>query len=143
VQVHPLALRRPAAAAKELTGWSRDAVWAAPGVLAVSGRNEGKPAGLLLVDTRTWQARAVEPGASEVVQAGSTLVASGSGLSGYTLGGAFRFHLFGDEPVAGAEVAGGLVYLSGCNSFCHRVVDPRAGRLVADVTTTRQTVLVS
>lgn len=95
----------------------------------------------------------MEPDASEVALAGRTLLAAGVrcgggayacqgiGLRGYAPSGRLRFHLFGSEAVADLQVAGGRVYLSGCNSFFYRVVDPVRGRLVADVRTARQTVL--
>lgn len=163
VRPRPLAVRRPASAQKTVVGWSRHAAWVSGTRLAITGssyatassrgRLEQIPAGLTLVDTARWHAQPVEPGVSEVAVVGRTIVAAGVrcgggsdacqgiGLRGYAPSGRLRFQLFGTEVLAGIQVAGGRVYLSDCNSFCYRVVDPVSGRLVADVRTTRQTVL--
>jgi hypothetical protein len=165
VTSHRLERRRPASARKAVDGWSRTAVWAAPSTLAVTGtesaasgdglRMRQTPAGLALVHTRAWEARVIEPGASQVTQAGRTLLATGVrcepaarscrgiGLRGYSLDGSLRFHLFGTESLPTPHVAGGLAYLSDCsNALCYRVVDPLAGRLIGRALPRRPTVLL-
>lgn len=165
VTLHRLEGRRPAAAQKAFDGWSRTAVWAAPSTLAVTGtdydasgsRNAMRqaPVGLALVHTGAWEARLIEPGASQLTQAGRTLLATGVrcetathcrgiGLRGYTLDGSLRFHLFGNESLPTPQVAGGLAYLSDCsNAFCYRVVDFLAGRVMGRALPGRRTVLLS
>lgn len=156
VTLHRLEGRRPAAAQKAFDGWSRTAVWPSPSTIAVTGtdydasdggdRMRRAPVGLALVDTRRWESRVIEPGASQVAQAGRTLLATGVrgiGLRAYTLGGSLRFHLFGNESLPTPHVAGGLAYLSDCsNALCYRVVDLLAGRLVGRALPRRPTVLV-
>ena len=66
VRSHPLA---PAArAADGVAGPSRDALWLGDGMLAVTGSDlpsspgdPDTPAGLTLIDTRTWRARTIDP----------------------------------------------------------------------------------
>lgn len=162
VNVHALVERRPSSIRKALTGWNRNAVWMTPELLAVSGSNDTRvddrnvqhaPAGLVLVDTRTWRTRHIEPGATSVIKAGGRLLATGTrcdsrsgtcrgiGLRGYTLDGRPTFHLFGSESVTVDGWADGLAYLSDCNSSCYRIADTRSGRLVARVKLQHQTVL--
>ena len=164
VSLHRLEARRPAAARKAFDGWSRTAVWAAPSVLAVTGTDSSasddghrlrqEPVGLTLLHTGRWEGRVVDSGASQVTKAGRTLLVTGArcepadrfcrgiGLRGYTLSGSRRFHLFGNESLGIPEIAGGLAYLSDCNSFCHRIVDPATGHLIGRALPRRQTVLL-
>jgi hypothetical protein len=127
VSYHPLALRRPAAAAKGSSpGYLRQAVLVDARTLAVSGedvsavgdRLETRAAGLTLVDTRTWRSRRIAAGVTRVAGAGRLLLAFGGaragqgvGLRGYA-GGRPRFHLFGAQAVQWVEVAGGRAYTS-------------------------------
>jgi hypothetical protein len=167
VRMHRVPTRRTASAEKLVNGWDRHAVWVSPTALAITGTDyEGMetaanvpsvraiPVGLTLVDTRTWRSRLIAPDVSDIAKAGTTLLAtavstdsetgrsSGIGLRGYTAAGGLRFHLFGTESLATPELAGGLAYFSGCNSFCYRIVDPRLGELVAAPKLEHQTVLV-
>jgi hypothetical protein len=164
VTLHRLVARRPAAAHKAFDGWSRTAVWPAPSTLAVTGADydaadggnsmRQAPVGLALVHTGSWKARVIEPDASELTQAGRTLLATGVrcepatrfcrgiGLRGFTVDGALRFHLFGNESLSAPQVAGGLAYVTECNASCYRIVDPVAGRLIRKALPKRQTVLV-
>jgi hypothetical protein len=163
VAYHPRALRAPARAGKTLEGWQRSAVWLSSGLLAVTGmeyrsglrdgvdETTGTPAGVTLVDTADWTSRTVADGASLVARAGSGLVAfggplgpsaAGIGLLGYGPDGTQRFHLFGSEPIGDARVAGGLVYVAGCNDRCFRIVDPANGEVLATPTTERATELL-
>ncbi len=71
----------PAAEAKVSRGYSRFARWLDNDLLAVSGADEERrrvqPAGLLLVDTRSWSVRTVDPGATGFLVAGEALLATG------------------------------------------------------------------
>jgi hypothetical protein len=162
---HELELRTPSSVRKVIEGWSRRAVWATSGLLAVTGVDYepgpgGRqmvvtPAGLTLVDTRRWGTSIVDPGATEVVLHRRTLLATGTscdgaaqptctgiGLRGYTPEGRMRFHLFGDSSLAGTHVHGRYAYLGGCNSRCYRIVDTITGSIVRDLRTKKQTILV-
>jgi hypothetical protein len=114
----------------------------------------GTPAGVTLVDTRDWTSKGVDEGASLVMRVGSTLVAyggayasgpnggTGIGARGYSPDGALRFELFGTEQILEVQSAGGLVYVTGCDSRCFRIVDPASGTLVGTPQTLQPTQLV-
>jgi hypothetical protein len=147
VRYHALAgLREPAARSKTATGYVRRAQWLG-GRLAVSGSDSEapriRPAGLALVDTRTWHVRSVDRAASDFVVAGNLLLATGSswgasvsgpatsiGLVGYGLDGNRRFALFEGSVVGVIEVAGGraFVYVTGQEPL--QVVDLARGQSI-------------
>jgi hypothetical protein len=131
--------RTLAHAEKVLSGPTRQAVWLGNGLIAVTGENDRAwldanhtyqetvtPAGLTIIDTRTWTARPVDPGASSVTFAGGLLLATGEswdttagisdskpkgeGLSAYGLDGTLVFHLLGQVPVQQVRAANGLAY---------------------------------
>jgi hypothetical protein len=52
--------------------------------------------------------------------------AFGSGLTGYTVSGRRRFHLFGDEPVTGAQPLGHNALVGARNRIV--LIDARSGR---------------
>jgi hypothetical protein len=140
VTYHALA-RAPAAAEKEARGWSRTARWIGNGTLAVTGSDatgvEGRerPAGVMLVDTRTWRARTVDPDATELTVAGNVLLATGrTGLAAYDLDGTRRFDLFGGELVWLAGVADGRAYVGGGSNPDGplRIVDLARGAVVGE-----------
>jgi len=149
---HPLqpAGRALSARAKLFAGWRRQARWLGGDLLAVSGWDAGpgwtRPAGLAVIDTRTWQARLLEPGASSFVAASGLLLATGSsydpetgeessiGLAAFALDGEERFRLFQGESAWVVQVYGGRAYVDaprgGAAAQPLRVVDLRQGRLV-------------
>ena len=129
--------RVTAAAHKVLSGASRQALWIGDGILAVSGwdatataseiapdelRTSFSPAGVRLVDTRTWTSRAVDSTASSIVAADGFLLASGgspeenpravrgAGLSAYGRHGQLHFHVLGTEPVDTVQLRDGRAY---------------------------------
>jgi hypothetical protein len=118
--------RRPSRAvhAKAADGRTRFALWLGGGLLAVSGadeedRAEVRPAGLSLVDTRTWTARTIEAGATDFVVAGDLLLATGAGdpatgggigLAAYGFDGRERFRLFAGSDAWIQEVHRGRAY---------------------------------
>jgi hypothetical protein len=146
----------PPAYAKGASGPTRSARWLGGGILAVSGADEEtftdadgetqtrvRPAGLSLVDTRTWTLHEIDPGATEVRVAGDLLVATGSsysttgktaaiGLRAYGLDGARRFRLFGGREVWIEQVHDGRAYVGilppNGGEADLRVVDLQAGR---------------
>ena len=134
--------RTLAHADKVLSGPTRDAVWLGNGLLAVTGENDNawldsnnkyqesvQPAGLTIIDTRTWTGRLIDPEASGVTFAGGLLIANGeswdtttgssaskpigAGLSAYTPAGVLAFHLLGNAPVQQVFVTGGAAYAVG------------------------------
>jgi hypothetical protein len=117
VRSHPL--EPDAQAAKRLVGPSRDALWLGHGQLAVTGTDGGRtPAGLTLVDTRRWHAKTVDARATDASLVSGTLFASsflydpdrettsGSGLTGYSIDGRRKFHLYGQDPIIGVQPLG-------------------------------------
>ena len=167
VAYHPRAVRTPARAGKAFEGWQRSALWLPSGTIAVTGMDyhatlkdgkeemSGTPAGVTLVDTRDWTSTTIDTGASFISRAGATLVAyggayvsgsssfaTGIGLRGYSADGAVRFQLFGTEQLGDVQIAGGLVYVAGCNDRCFRIVDPVSGAVVGTAETVRTTRLV-
>lgn len=104
----------------------RHAIWMRPGVFAVVGFDEYADAtvrlGLKLVDTRTWRAKTVDPGADFAALADTLVVSQrndlagavpepGFTIAGYTLTGATRFTLRLPDLTAPAEIASNGRYL--------------------------------
>lgn len=135
---HPSLLRRflrwlePAANAKATEGPVRDARWLGEGMLAVSGTDYaiqrdangkeiqvGTPAGVTLVDTRSWRATMLSPGSSSFAVAPGLVIAQGGrwdpgeqrtvgpGILAFGLDGRARWKL--PQPAGGGlDPAGGL-----------------------------------
>jgi hypothetical protein len=136
VRSHPLQLR----AADAVTGPTRRALWLGRESLAVTGSDRNRretPAGLTLIDTRRWRARTIDRRATDAVLASGTLLASsffefgtqiaeGSGLSGYSLDGRRRFHLFGKDPIVGVQALGRKAFVGRLQG--NALVDVRTGR---------------
>jgi hypothetical protein len=142
--------------AKVLPGPTRHAVALGGGMLAVAGTDATvtmdsagmlhetvTPSGLTIVDTRSGAARAIQPDASSVLRAGSSLLASGvawdtaapapkgSGLTVYALDGTLRARLFGAAPISDVHVQAGLAYVSLPDRNGHvAVVDTATGRVL-------------
>jgi hypothetical protein len=96
-------------AAKQLSGPMRHAEYVGDGLIAVSGTNAQfrktrsgwtqtwSPAGVVLIDTRSWTSRVVDPqGSWFVPDAGALLIVAGGRLTAYELAGGVRYGL----PVA-------------------------------------------
>jgi hypothetical protein len=140
---------QPAAHAKRAEGPIRSARWLGSGVIAVSGMDYATsksgemsmtPAGLRLVDTRTWTVRTVDARVQDVQLTGELLLATGAawqggvatraiGLVAYGLDGRQRFHLYAGRSVYvwHADARRGYVHLGG-NAF--EVVDLASGKVV-------------
>jgi hypothetical protein len=118
----------------------RTARWLGGGLIAVTGadvdRRQSKPAGLQLVDTRTWHARTIDADASAVVLGDDVLLATGGtrGVTAYGLDGRRRFRLFDGEQAWVDRVFDGRAYvgISGPRGPQGglRIVDLTAGRSV-------------
>jgi hypothetical protein len=148
-----------ARASKELEGSVRHAVWTWSGTVAVSGwdgipgeTHATRAAGVTLIDVTRWTSRQIGVG-SNVASNGwsvlgwssiwetSTQRAVGNGLTGYSADGAERFHLFGDEAVSVATVAGTYAYLASPDLKRYRIVDTESGKVIGNVQTARPTTL--
>lgn len=154
----------PVAQAKGDNGPWREAQWLGHGLLAVagtdwqaSGQMRGnvisetlteRPAGLEILDTRTWHVHTLDPNADSFTVTNGLLLAtgtrwnvtakenltSGDGLVAYDSHGIVRFRAFAGRAVYVNDVAGGRAYVTvvAPNGYEHqRVVDLRTGRVLA------------
>jgi hypothetical protein len=141
VRSHALPLRSRTADA--VVGPTRRALWLGRGMLAVTGcddRRDGqRPAGLTLIDTRDWRARTIDTRATDAALAAGTLLASsfrsgsggnlsGSGLTGYTIDGKRKFHLYPREPIFGVQPLGRRALVGAEDRTV--LIDARAGRQI-------------
>lgn len=133
---------QPAAHAKLMNGWTRQAVSLGAGKLAVAGSDydglTGHPSsGLELFDLESGTRRFLNAGSSYAQAAGGVLLAgggsydgraqvsSGVGLTAYTYDGEKLWHALGDEPVWWFQVTGGYAYVGGPDAYppTVRVID--------------------
>jgi hypothetical protein len=148
----------PVAHAKGANGPMRMASWLGGGVLAVTGADERtftddrgdlqislRPAGLDLVDTRSWTARTIDSGASSFARAGNLLLATGEtwdsdgersnaiGLTAYDADGRRRFRLFDGEHVwvAGAHRNRAVLMIARNGTERRRMIDLERGAVLA------------
>lgn len=135
VSLHP---HLPGRAPDATSAATRDALWLGRGLLAVTGLDGTRPAGLTVMDTRRWCARKVDSRATAAAVAGGTLLATsvfdsrptvGSGLTGYSLRGRRRFHRYGDEPL-GVEPVGRRVLVADALGGRVEMLDARTGRVL-------------
>jgi hypothetical protein len=125
-------------------GAQRTAVWLGGGRLAVTGfdvrRNRKAPAGVTLVDTRTWTTRKIAGRAGAARLANGRLLvfdgrhpslrpAAGSGLRIYDADGRPRRTLLRGQRVGDVQVAGARAYARTSRGL--RVVDLRGGGVIA------------
>lgn len=136
-----------ARAADALSGPDRKAVWLGHGMLAITGVDRRiaadgaaveRPAGLTLVDTRRWVARRLDARTTDAALVSGTLLASsfvvdsrrrrtiGSGLSGYSVSGRRKFHLFGSAPITGVQALGANALVGAMRTSI--LIDARSGR---------------
>jgi hypothetical protein len=111
----------PRAFAKgESEGPVRTVHWLGDGLLAVSGwdargREKPVPAGLKVVDTRTWTVRTLDEETGEMTLAGRILLAHGSrfaaGLTAYDRDGRRLWHRFGRDTIGPVEASRERVYV--------------------------------
>ena len=145
-------LQTPVQAADAVAGPTRHALWLGRGMLAITGSDshysaDGReggpvgrvtPAGLRLVDTRRWHARTIDPRTTDAALVSGTLLASsflfnsktqeasGSGLTGYRVGGRRKFHLFGEAPITGVQPLGKRALVGTLRGIA--LIDARSGR---------------
>jgi hypothetical protein len=149
----------PRAQAKEiLTRSARSAVWLGDGRLAVVGANgtprwkngrlsvKNVPSGLQVIDTRDWSSRIVDRQSSDLEVARNALLSwgltwdsgkgteQGTGLTVFGSRGQKRFHLFGTQPVFGAQVVNGQAFVTRPTlEHGYAIVSLRTGRIVRTV----------
>jgi hypothetical protein len=137
VSYHSLAGSEPAGSDDCQYRW-RTARWLSDGLIALSGRDRHdftsptgrnqtrmEPAGLRLVDERSWTARVLDERADAFRFVDRQLIATGfrwdtsvsqrpegMGVAAYTLDGAKRFHLFDGQSSSVAEAYAGRVYVA-------------------------------
>ena len=149
----------PPAEAKLSAGTWRAACWLGDGRLAVWGsesrvlgdtpaelRQEQRPSGLKLVDTRSWTVRALDPAATQASWRAGRLLAYGGtwdheaqhargvGLTLYGPGDRAPRHLLGTRAVVEAHLNGDLVYAavdSGAEQYGRVVVSLPSGRVLS------------
>ncbi len=148
----------PQAAAKgEVEGPQRTALWLPGGTVAVTGfdgngQRRSTPAGLTLVNTRSWKQQTIDRRATSITFADGVLFAFGCcyatgdhgvGLTAYAPTGQRLWHLFGNSSVYAVEAAGGRVYslltdqpAGPCRKHvCVHIADARRGTFVRRVQT--------
>jgi hypothetical protein len=146
VRSHPLG--PGALAADAVAGPEREALWLGGGLLAVTGLDlqssadepeiRETPAGLTLVDTRRWRARTIDPRTTDAALVSGTLLASSfffdsrrqttsrSGLTGCSVDGSRKFHLYGNAPITGVQPLGSKALVGVQDGTV--LIDARTGR---------------
>ena len=121
-------------------GPTRHAVWLGRGLLAVTGFDShpsgNDPAGLTLVDTRSWRARTIDRLTTDAALVSGTSLASsfldpqrsGSGLTGYSIRGTPRYHRFGSDPIWGFQPIGRNALAGGPRGSA--LIEARTGRVL-------------
>jgi hypothetical protein len=134
--------RTPAAREKATTGYLRTARWLGGGLLAVSGSDdarESRPAGLQLVDTRSWTTRVIEPDATSFVVAGELLLVPGSrergGIGAFGFDGFERYRVLAGVQAWIAQLHGRIAYLGSPRANggrMLRMLDIASGRIIGE-----------
>jgi hypothetical protein len=133
----------PEAQAKEGSGPTRSARWLRGGLLAVTGADEqgprSKPAGLMLVDTRSWRSKTIDESATELAVAGDLLLVTGgrtSGLTAYGIDGHRRFRALDGRQAWVEQIYRGRAYVGSFRpngtQAPFRVVDLATGRTIRE-----------
>ncbi len=143
----------PTASAKGDSGPVRQAQWIGNGFVLVSGSNlddsenqlASDPAGLELIDTRSWTAHVLAPDADSFTVANGVLLVTGArwrgnvnptgmGLEAYGPDTTRLFALFPGRDAWVDHVARGRAYIAVYGSKRERVVDLRSGRVIGTTT---------
>jgi hypothetical protein len=124
-----------ATASDVVEGPTRHALWLGRGMLAVTGsdarrRGPESPAGLTLIDTRRWVARRIDTQTTGAAFASGTVLASGyparTGLTGYSVRGGRRFHVYRRKRIVGAQPFGTRALVASMDGAA--LIDARTGR---------------
>jgi hypothetical protein len=138
--IAPASARKLAHVEKEFNGTTRYARWLGNGRIAVAGTRytrsnksssvRAKPAGVALVDTRTWRIQTLDPTANGFVADGNYLLAlEARGVKAFTTDGALRATIPAAGGVLYAQLFDGLAYVWTPKSVT--IVDLDAGAVVA------------
>jgi hypothetical protein len=147
-QVSFMSRLEPATATKQVSGYVREARWLGGDRLAISGtdteQGQMQPAGLLVMNTRSWSVRMIDRGATSFEVAGDVLLAvggswdaatgrtTGIGLAAYGVDGGKQFQLLEGQQVWLAQVYGGRAYVGiAGKDDALRIVDLATGSVVA------------
>jgi hypothetical protein len=144
----------PTAAAKGDSGPIRQAQWIGNGFVLVAGNDlhdsEGQlgsdPAGLELIDTRSWTDYVLAPQADSFTVTNGLLLVTGArwrgninptgmGLEAYGPDGKRRFGLFAGHDVWIDHIANGRAYVAGYGWKRERVIDLSTGSIIGTRTT--------
>jgi hypothetical protein len=142
VTYHSTATRRLARASKQIDGPMRFATWVGDRHIAVSGTNASykktangrrqtwAPAGVALLDTRTWTSQMLDSAApSFTASGGAVLVASSGALSRYDVDGTPRYRTAIPDGDGWVQVFGDYAYAWTANWVT--IVDMRSGGIEA------------
>lgn len=148
VHERQLDARTTARAQKRIEGWGRHGVWLQGDAIAYTGWSvageQRTTTGVRIADAGTGATRPLDPTATSVQRAGSTLLVHGSGpLRGFRLDGTLRFELLAGEDTGYVQIAGRWAYVGSGNSTRFAVVDVQAGMVVRRVQTTKPTVVLA
>jgi hypothetical protein len=125
-------LEPSARAADAVAGPTRHALWLGSGLLALTGLDHPKtPAGLTLIDTRSWSASRIDRHTTDVTLAGGTLLAyshpSGArGVTAYTRDGKRRFRALREDLIFGVQGLGPRALVAARSGLA--LIDGRTGR---------------
>jgi len=75
--------------------------------LIVGGEPRDRPAGIAVIDTRTWRGRLLDRSATGFGVVGDTVITSGKGITAYGEDGARRYHLIGSTTVSALAIIEG------------------------------------
>jgi hypothetical protein len=150
----------PAAAAKAVNGASRSARWLGDGLLAVTGSDgtaaknadgtitfEYRPAGLQIVDTRSWSIRTINSGADWIAVAdgmllttggttrsdGSSTVYAGEGLAAFGADGLLRWRIGEGQRSSLLGAYGSRAFVGKSSGHGYEILDVRTGRMIRSV----------
>jgi len=137
--------RRLARVEKALNGPTRYAKWLGEGRIAVGGTDAKTkvlrkksvkvtwaPAGVAIVDTRTWQSRMIDPTAGGfAVGEGTLLLSTAHVVNAYETDGTLRFSTAIDDKVGYAVAFGGYEYVWGEQRAT--ILDLQSGAVVAAI----------
>jgi hypothetical protein len=142
VSYHSKSTRRLARASKQIDGPMLFARWVGDGRIAVSGTNAKmkktpsgwrqawSPAGVALLDTRTWTSRMLDPGAASFTMSANGVLVPASGvLSAYDMDGALRYRVSLPAGTPYISVFGDYAYAWTAEKVA--LVDLRSGSVVA------------
>jgi hypothetical protein len=80
------------------------------GLVTRSRSSSERPAGITILDTRTWRARVVDRRAARFAVVGDIVVTANPGVTAYGIDGSRRYHLLGTGSVSALQIIRGRAY---------------------------------